>query len=363
MDAPPCFGQFWDGIPESDCSKCRLSGDCLQKFAGETLRQLQSRSPEGPPERWAAEIGVSPQGIRLALDYQQRQELAAGTAPVALSSQPAEPLSLPPMPASEAPVTAEEAEDPLAPPSGKRRGRPLGAATKPAGKSKGKGKGKAKAEPKAAEEAAEAEDAARLAAPAGAPNLLPGEAIDFKKGAGKKARPKAEDAGNFSVAGAARPAAAPVRQQAGLVPNVEGLAGEPRRWLDPGVQKRWSPEYDLRRWERERQRNVWLARLPLGTLLEAQYQGQHYQTRIQRGRYVCRGWWFPTLYSLTKAITGVKDYTRRTPIGPLSKGAMKRTLTAWSANKFWGVKRMLAQRNFRAPPPPALGRSGKSCST
>lgn len=327
MDSPSCFGKFWDGAPGSDCVKCRLSDDCLSKFVAVVLPELQAVCPGGPRERWANEVGVSLEGLNLALQHQERQQMGAGGNPPAVSAV-ATPLG----------VGLAVGEETMAKKKGKAAPEPAAVAPKKRGRPP-KVRPPVEDAPEPVEELPEPRELRLLPETPPAPE--------------KKKRKKKEDTGNFPRAGAARHATAPASALRGFVPSAEGLAGNPRRYQAEGMQRVWSPEFDLQRWTRERARNRWLGMIPLGMRLTAQHEGETYEVLCLRGKYVCRGWWWPTLYVTMKAITGTVAYPKQLRSdGTRPKGV--RNLTNWSTTRFFRVVQALGRAKFKNPGSPRV---------
>ena len=328
MDLPSCFGKFWDGAPGSDCVKCRLADDCLSKFVAVTLPQLQAASPGGPLERWADEIGVSLEGLNLAMDYQERQQMeAGGNRPAVLTA--ATPLGVG--------LAGGLVEETMAKKNTKAAPEPAAAAPKKRGRPP-----KVRPPVEVEEEFPDAPEPPKL-------KLL----LETPPAPEKKKRKKKEDTGNFPRAGAARRATAPASVPRGFAPCVEGLAGNPRRYQAEGMQRVWSPDYDLQRWTRERARNRWLGMIPLGMRLTAQFEGETYEVLCLRGKYACRGWWWPTLYAIMKAITGTVPYPKQLRSdGTRLKGV--RNLTNWSTTRFFRVVQALGRAKFKSPGSPRV---------
>lgn len=86
------------------------------------------------------------------------------------------------------------------------------------------------------------------------------------------------------------------------------------------------------RWNRERTRSPEIANVAIGAILAREFNNQRHQVQC------CEGYWlydareFPTLYAVTMEITGAKEYDR-------ADGKEKRTMSNWSAARFFGLKR------------------------
>lgn len=92
---------------------------------------------------------------------------------------------------------------------------------------------------------------------------------------------------------------------------------------DTAQSRGWSSEHDAARWERERKRSKKIAALKAGSFLTREYRGQTYEVAILKQGYLYDGMEYPTLYAVTKEITGER-------VGPNG-----RKLANWSAAKFW----------------------------
>lgn len=86
------------------------------------------------------------------------------------------------------------------------------------------------------------------------------------------------------------------------------------------------------RWNRERLRSPEIAAIAVGAKLTREFNKRVYEVEC------CDGYWlydsreFPTLYAVTMEITGSKEYDR-------ADGKEKRTMSNWSACRFFGLKR------------------------
>lgn len=149
-----------------------------------------------------------------------------------------------------------------------------------------------------------------------------------------------------SVAGAGGSAATAQRtrkakpKRKGTAKSAEPQEGPPRR------SSKWSPYMDHGRWERERERSPEIGALTPGMRLRRTFKGEDYQVVVVSSGYVYDGEYYPTLYSVTKEITGTHEAPRQlAKDGTRPKGT--RSLSNWSATKFWRLGRYAPQPKKR----------------
>lgn len=146
----------------------------------------------------------------------------------------------------------------------------------------------------------------------------------------------------------ARPKAKPLRIDAKIVdvplpdlsggvsvrPGRKGSAVEIERLKDlpPGTPKGDRGKL-MERWKRERERSAVIAeQVTPGTILRRDYKGVRHEVVCRLGYYQYHGREYPTLYAVTRAIVGTKEYSRGD-----RKGQTRKSPT-WSATRFWKLK-------------------------
>jgi hypothetical protein len=99
----------------------------------------------------------------------------------------------------------------------------------------------------------------------------------------------------------------------------------------------WGKHTFKARWLRERQRCPAIAKLTPGNNIVREYKGIEHTVKVLHGRYVYDGKEYPTLYEVTKAITGTRpaNKQRRTAGDESSRPDGKRQLCNWSATRFF----------------------------
>ncbi len=105
-------------------------------------------------------------------------------------------------------------------------------------------------------------------------------------------------------------------------------APAPETGSKPGPSRKraavWDPRHDATRWERERTRSPLIARLTPGMVLRREHKDVRYEVKVVSDGYSYDDTKYPTLYSVTKAITGA---------------------TAWSAARFFNLAKLLEKRD------------------
>lgn len=100
---------------------------------------------------------------------------------------------------------------------------------------------------------------------------------------------------------------------------------------DPWGRHTWEDRY-----LRER-KNKWVSQLRPGMKLKREYKGQIHEVSVLKQYYRYKGEIWPTLYMITKEITGTQEAPRQiTKQGKRPAGT--RQLCAWSAPKFFGLQ-------------------------
>jgi hypothetical protein len=85
------------------------------------------------------------------------------------------------------------------------------------------------------------------------------------------------------------------------------------------------------RWNRERLRSPEIAAIAVGDKLVRDFDGEQHEVVCCDGFWLYRDTEFATLYAVTMAITGAKEYDR-------ADGKEKRTMSNWSASRFFRLK-------------------------
>jgi hypothetical protein len=101
----------------------------------------------------------------------------------------------------------------------------------------------------------------------------------------------------------------------------------------------WGRHTFKARWLRERERCPALAALTPGHSIVRKYKGVEHTVKVLHGRYVYDGKEYPTLYEVTKAITGTRpaNKQRRAAGDESSRPEGKRQLCSWSATRFFAA--------------------------
>jgi len=99
----------------------------------------------------------------------------------------------------------------------------------------------------------------------------------------------------------------------------------------------WGKHTFQARWLRERERSPAIAKLTPGHNIVREYKGAKHTVKVLQGRYVYEGREYPTLYEVTKVITGTRpaQKQRRTAGDESSRPDGKRQLCNWSATRFF----------------------------
>ena len=86
------------------------------------------------------------------------------------------------------------------------------------------------------------------------------------------------------------------------------------------------------RWARERQRSPEIRRIKIGQTIEREYKGTVHQATNHRGFWTYDGGEYPTLYEVTQAICGAREYPRG------DNQQKTRRMSDYSASRFWKLK-------------------------
>lgn len=338
MDLPSCYGQYWEGIAGSDCTKGEVCGEldnCLAKFATTTLMQHQRKlGKDATPEKLSELASVRPEAILLALNFQKNAGIVPGAVPAnpAPASEQAQDSELPPPPEEPEPENVPsppdgDEEDPIVKKKQKKSGDALNksAAKNTRGSAK---KAPPKSQPKA------------KAAP--------------KKKAATKAKTASKSkkkASNPPVAGPAKRAKGSAGTTTATSVSVASAQGSSRkkrlskRAALPVMNqptRKWDAVHNKSRWERERERSPLIAALPLGMKLRRVWKGEETLTEVKKGYYLHNGTRYPTLNSVMVSIMGLKPYPKQLlSDGTRPKGV--RYMTAWSAPRWFGLEKLLAK--------------------
>lgn len=151
-----------------------------------------------------------------------------------------------------------------------------------------------------------------------------------KKATKRKAKPRRVD--RPRKAGPVQRASGPVMAKLSLasVKHATALASQTRNWGD-----------NEKRWQRERDRVPAIAALIQGSVIRREYKGKIFEVKVLDGRYkiIQTGEEYPTLYAVTKAITGLhaRQSQRKKPGNEESRPEGHRKLSNWSATKFFAI--------------------------
>lgn len=317
-DRPECYGILWEGLADRPCKGCQVQTGCLRVFALETLpaarSTYQQEHGELPTLEQLSELTqVHPDALLLAMQEldRHRAELAKA-AEVEPEPQEEEAASEP-----EEPLTPEIPEDQLCP----KCGEPLGPPNE-RGLYRCVNRHTWNAqELVSAPIEYEVEDAVEAA-----PDR-PTEADSVPSVTGSASIPeeKSEEA--------APPAKALADKRKPKRPRTKKK--RVKRPKDEGYQP-WGPHTFKERNQREKDRSPLIASLRPGTKLRREWHGVLYEVTIRKHGYWFNGQEYPTLYAVTKEITGTKSRPKQLDQeGDRPKG--KRQVCNWSATRFWNL--------------------------
>jgi len=265
MDRPGCYGEYWEGVPGSECfadGTCKEIDGCLASFAtGKLVEYQKTLGPKATAQKLSEAAQVKPEAILLAINYQKEQGF--------------DPFDVPP------PAKDEKVVDPPSPDAANKE---------PAKKEPAKKKKRPPAKKKAASKKKAEIANPKMTAPAKAAKE-PVKAVE-KKG----------------------------QTSAGVV-KAQG-------------SKDWGDQHDKNRWERERKRSPLIAQLTPGMKLTRDWKGEDIVVIVRKGYYQFQEKKYPTLYSITKLVTGTHEaQCQKRADGSRPDGT--RHLTNWSAAKFF----------------------------
>ncbi len=282
VEKPSCFGLLWQGdYDEEYCKGCAVKNECLHVFALEQLPRVRSElGPKATLKIIAEHTKVMPEAIVDAVAY-RRAHLTKphDTSDISKAFDVGDEESVPLSPDSDLAANHIDVEFNLV----------NNAEEKPVAKKK--------------------------KAPA-------------KKKAKRKAKSRSVD--RPRRAGPAQRASGPVmtKLSSTSVKRATALALQTRNWGD-----------DKKRWQRERDRTPAIAALTRGSTLTREYKGETFKVKVLASSYkiLNSSEEHPTLYSVTKAITGLyeRQSQRKTTGEEKSRPNGQRKLTNWSATKFW----------------------------
>jgi hypothetical protein len=104
--------------------------------------------------------------------------------------------------------------------------------------------------------------------------------------------------------------------------------------------QQWGVHTYPKRWQRERESNPFVGRIPIGWTLQRVWKGELHTVTSRTGYWEYQRSRYPTLYSVVAAITGHHDYPGQVRNG---KREGVRAGTAWSARKFFFLDRLLEE--------------------
>lgn len=101
----------------------------------------------------------------------------------------------------------------------------------------------------------------------------------------------------------------------------------------------WGKHTFKARWLRERERSPAIGKLTPGHNIAREFGGTRHTVKVLHGRYVYDGREYPTLYEVTKVITGTRSAKkqRRTAGDESTRPDGKRQLCNWSATRFFAA--------------------------
>ncbi len=164
------------------------------------------------------------------------------------------------------------------------------------------------------------------------------EAAPAKKKGGRKKRPPKKKVAAVevpTVAGSAQAVSEPAQ------PPIPPTDSAPRVGA-PAVDG-MSEAGRQQAFARERRRSPLIAGLTPGVSLTRHFKGEEHRVQVEAGHYLYRGQKFPTLYAVTVAITGSREYPGQL-ITPKSqdKDSIERynprKMSAWSSTRFWRLR-------------------------
>jgi hypothetical protein len=289
-EKPDCFGELWDAVGESQCTACEIKDSCLDAFS-EMVPTLQKSlgNPALPILAKAiSEDGfVSEEAILFALGHAEKKAEAK-------PKRERTPVKLEVLEGGK----DEQNED--QPVEGERE---VPTEKKVAKKAKKK--------------------------------------VAKKKVTKKKAKKKATKSANPPVAAPAKSAKATATKKKKSAMTAKARGGHRPEWGEE--------TYDTR-FDKERAKSKLVGLIPDGATLQRIYKGKEYQVtlNLETKRYQCQGKEYPTLYAVTKAITGTKPAKRqRAKAGDEStRPEGTRNMSNWSGPKFWKLKAVLTSADL-----------------
>lgn len=152
--------------------------------------------------------------------------------------------------------------------------------------------------------------------------------VTKKKAKAKKkvAKPNPTQAG--SVKSAKAPAKTKTAKSAKTAKAQAPKASGSRKGKPHSKVHVWGEHTYPARWKRERKNMPVIGALTPGTKLTRQFKGATYKVTVKEGHYLYCGKKYPTLYSITKEITGTTE---------VHSNGRVRHLCAWSATRFWNL--------------------------
>ena len=351
-EVPACFGEMWEAIGESACVGCSLRKECLEKFSRHTLpRKAAELGDKASPETLAAQTGVKMEAILVAISHAQNApgddepvvaEIVKSEAPAQAVSAVAPPpvpppvMSGPPPPPGgggmEAPPVVAGSVSSDAPPVGAAETRisaapPAGAVFTPPGYENNAVPTVVVNDPPQPEVQTEDESEGESEHTV-AKKKKKTPAKKKKKAAAKKTPAKKKKATavtpNPTTAGTAKSAKVSVKKKKA-----------PARRAKAQAHGEWGNHTYKERWARERKRTPVIGALVPGMKLHRTYKGESYTLLVKSGHYLFNSKKFPTLYAVTKAITGTHEVPRKNQKG---KVVGTKQLCNWSATRFWNIR-------------------------
>lgn len=288
---PRCFGLLWEAYPgsQSACHQCAYSAECLTVFAQQTLPATWKETGLGTKLEVVAEaMGVDPQAALYASQY-------GGPPPLDDDDDDGD----------------DDEEEEVSPPK----------------KAAKKAPPKKKAQKAAPENVPEVEEAPEPEAPKVQKKKKPkAKKSPPQMQVGKKAAPKGPSKAE-SASSAAGSAKTPKSRPA----TAKRAKGQADSSTKPVVT-----QSDLKRWQRERKRNPYVAALRPGMILRRTFNDQVAEVEVRETSYLYQGQTYPTLYSVVMAITGGKSYPAQKKNGVRPTGT--REMAQWSTTRFFSLK-------------------------
>jgi len=349
---PECFAIYWEAVGDTPCQACVMKTACLQSFATGRLDAVQKEMPDASLEDLSRRLELSPDAVLVALDYKAKAKpklevLQGGKTDEEEPEVPSEEVQEELMEAVEEAAAAQEAEEVLPDMEDLAKAEEFEPEEAPAPQPEGEHtvtKKKATKKPPTKKKAAKKPPVKKATA----------KKVATKKKATKKVAKKASKKRPPQRAASVKRARAAATkgvtkhwhvQKVAIAEYEKQLAMLAKSARAPvGERDReWSPEAHLNRFYAEKKRSPLLAHIPIGAKLSREYGKKMLEVEVTEVGYLHKGKMWPTLYSLTKHLTGTSEApAQRKEAGKEeTRPEGTRQLCNWSAPKFWRVKTLL----------------------